>query len=781
MNKILYNLRISVRQIIREKLISTINIIGLAIGMACTILILLWVNDEISYDKFHKNADNIYTLIGVHHEEIGMDYSGTIPLPVGPEIKKNYDEIEKFARMRRFTCAVKINNKTFSERLFYHTDPAFFEMFSYTFLKGDPKTAFSQPNSLVITERIAEKYFGDEDPFGKVLNVDINDVFTITGVIANPPTNSEIRFDFLATIKYLEEVGFRTNNWNSWNNRTYIQLKEHTDYKKFENKIKNTINDQTEDVINREIKLQALRDMHLYEKSGKKGNIIYIYIFITMACFILVIACINFMNLSTARATRRSGEVGLRKVVGASRNKLIIKFFIESIILVIISFHIALIIVELLRPAFNQLTGKTLTINYFNPEFIISSLIIILITGILAGIYPALILSSYKPTIVLKSKILSDSRKSIMRVVLVVFQFSLSVILIICSIVIYMQVVFIQNKDLGIEKDNVIYFSLTPEINNNYASFKSELIQKPGINYITRTFQMPSYNQFQSDGYWEGGSNNRSLVFDISVVDFDYIKSFGIQISKGRDFDIKYSTDTLNYILNKKAIEMMGIEDPIGKTFIAGRDSGKIIGITENYHVKPLSIDIHPLMLRMNTRRLEYLVIKLNPDNQTSTIDYIKTVFNKYSPENEPDIKHFTDDYDRLYRSENRLSKLFAFFTILAIFISCLGLYGLASFMAENKTKEIGIRKALGSSIGSIIKMLNLDFIKWVILSICIGAPIAWLFMNKWLQNFVYHTNIFWWLFPLAGLLVIIIAIATTSYQAYKAATKNPVDSLRHE
>ncbi|MFC2117135.1 ABC transporter permease [Bacteroidota bacterium] len=782
MSKLIYNLKISIRQIIREKLISTINIIGLAIGMACTILILLWVNDEVSYDKFHKNANNIYTLIGVHHEEIGVDYSGNIPFPVGPKIKNNFDEIEKYTRMRRFTSAVKLNNKTFSERLFYYTDPAFFEIFTYTFLQGDANTVFSQPNSLVITKRIAEKYFNEEDPVGKVLVVDENDVFTVTGVIADPPSNSEIKFDFLAPIKYLEDVGFRIDNWNSWSCRTFIQLKEFTDHKEFESKIKNIINEQNpDDVISRELKLKALRDMHLYEDSGEKGNIIYVYILITLACFILVIACVNFMNLSTARATRRAGEVGLRKVVGANRNKLIIKFFTESIILVIISFHLALIFVELLRPAFNLLTGKLLTINYFDPIFIISSLIIILITGLLAGVYPALILSSFSPVAVLKTKILSDSKKSIMRIILVIFQFSLSIILIICSAVIYMQIMFIQNKDLGIEKENIIYFSLTPEINNNYASFKDELIQQPGVNNITRTFQMPSYNQFQSDGYWEGGSDDRSLVFDISVVDFDYINSFGIKISEGRDFDIKYSTDTLNYILNRKAIEMMGIEDPIGKTFIAGRDSGKIIGITENYHVKPLSIDIHPLMLRMNSRRLEFLVIKLEPDNQTSTINYIKTIFNRYSPDNEPNIKFFEDDYDQLYRAENRLGKLFTYFTILAIFISCLGLYGLASFMAENKTKEIGIRKALGSSVGVIIKMLNLDFIKWVVFAIFIGSPLAWLFMNNWLKNFVYHTKIFWWLFPITGLLVIIIAIITTSYQAYKAATRNPVDSLRHE
>lgn len=782
MNKIIYNIRISLRQIFRERLISAINIIGLAIGMACTILIFLWVNDEISYDKFHKNANNIYTLIGVHHEEIGLDYSGNIPLPVGPEIKKNFDEIEKYTRMRRFSYAVKYKNKSFPERLFYHTDPAFFEIFTYSFLKGDPGSAFSQPNSLVITERIAKKYFGNKDPIGEILIVDENDLFTVTGVIATPPANTKIEFDFLAPIKFLEDVGFRINSWNSWSCRTFIQLKEFADYMDVENKIKNTINERNpDDVINRELKLKALRDMHLYEDSGEKGNIIYVYIFITLACFILVIACINFMNLSTARSTRRAREVGLRKVVGSSRNKLNVKFFSESIILVIISFHIALIIVELLRSSFNLLTGKILTINYFDPIFIISSIIIILITGILAGIYPALVLSSFKPVTVLKSEILSLSKKSSMRILLVIFQFSLSVILIICSSVIYKQILFIQNKDLGIQKENIIYFSLTPEVNKNFDNFKDDLIQQTGINNVTRTFQMPSYNKFQSDGYWEGGADDRSLVFDISVVDFDYINSFGIKISEGRDFDINYSSDTSNFILNKKAIEMMGIENPVGKLFYAGRDTGKIIAVTENYHVKPLSIDIHPLMIRMDPRRLEYLVIKLKPDNQASTIEYIKTIFNKYSPYNEPDMKYFTDDFDLLYRAENRLSKLFAFFTILAIFISCLGLYGLASFMSENKTKEIGIRKALGSSVGSIIKMLNLDFVKWVILSIFIGSPIAWFFMSNWLQNFVYHTKIFWWIFPIAGLLVILIAMITTSYQAYKAATRNPVDSLRHE
>ncbi|MFC2132709.1 ABC transporter permease, partial [Bacteroidota bacterium] len=617
---------------------------------------------------------------------------------------------------------------------------------------------------------------------GKVLEVDENDVFTITGVIADTPSNSVINFDFLAPIKFLEDVGFNISNWNSYSCRTYIQLNEFANYKEFEDKIKNVLNDQApDDPINRELKLQALRDMHLYELSGEKGNIIYVQILITLACFILIIACINFMNLSTARATRRASEVGLRKVVGANRNKLIIKFLTESIILVIISFHISLIIVELLRPAFNLLTGKMLTINYFETKFIISSLIIILITGALAGMYPALILSSFKPATVLRAKILSDTKKSIMRIILVIFQFSLSIILIICSAVIYMQIMFIQNKDLGIQKENIIYFSLTPEINNNYDSFKNELVQKSGIINVTRTFQMPSFNRFSSDGYWEGASNDRSLLFDISVIDFDYINSFGITISEGRDFDNSFRSDTANYILNKKAIEMMGIEDPIGKTFITGPDSGKIIGITENYHYAPLKKDIRPLMLRMNSAFYRYLVIKLSPDNQTSTIEYLETIFNKYSPDNVFEATYFEDDYDRLYRSENRLNKLFTFFTILAIFISCLGLYGLASFMAENKTKEIGIRKALGSSVGAIIKMLNLDFIKWVVFAIFIGSPLAWLFMNKWLQNFVYHTKIFWWLFPITGLLVITIAIITTSYQAYKAATRNPVDSLRHE
>lgn len=773
-------LKIAFRTIQKHKGYSLINITGLALGMAICILILLWVRHELSYDKFHANRDFIYRIYQDYHHAGGISQFSNVPQPASPEIQNTLPEVEFVTRFLDGDFTLKYGDKLFTENDVRFIDPSFFRMFSFSFVKGDPEAAFIDPYSIILTEEMAEKYFGKEDPIGKILTADSQDQMKVTGVVKDVPDNSFLQFNFLVPYSYLEAIGYDVNNWSSHNCQIYVMLHKNIPFQQVEDKIYGMIKKHVPDDESY-LRLQPLKRIRLFTLGGELGTIRYIYIFSLIALFILVIACINFMNLATARSSQRAREVGLRKVVGARRIQIIRQFFGEAVVLTIGALGFSLLIVEALLPLFNDLSGKNLSLDLSGNMAIYASLIgIALFTGLLSGSYPALFLSSFLPGKVLKSSYRSSGSGSTLRKILVVFQFSLSIFLIIGTTVIYSQLQYIQSKDLGFDKENLIYIGINERIKENYDAIKNEILQNPHILNMTRTFQLPSYNRYSAPVEWEGKTPDQNINFNISLVDPDYLSTLNLQLVQGRNFSYEFSTDTSNYILNEEAVEQMGLETPIGKWLEFG-EKGEIIGVVKNYHYMPFTYEIEPLILYYNPSYYRYAMLRISGSDIPRTLGFLESIWSQFAPEF-PFEYHFLDeDYERIYRTEQRLGVLTRYFTFLAIFISCLGLFGLASFMAEQRTKEIGIRKVLGATIASVTLLLSREYTKWVLMANILAWPVAYLAMKKWLQGFAYRVDMTVLTFVLAGLLTLFIALLTVSYQAIKTAVANPVEALRHE
>jgi len=769
---------IALRNFIRQKLYSLINVLGLAIGIACFILIMLWVTDELSYNKFNENYDEIYRVINYHSME-GPHFFSNSPNAMGPELKKKYPEIIEFVRYNDYSGIVKYGDKYFNEPLFIYGDPALFRIFTFPIVKGNPETCFDDVYSIAISERAAKKYFGDEDPLGKVLIVDNEDEFVVRAVFETIPENSSVRFDFFVPFGFLEKIGFYRESWHDFSWQTYIQVLPNTDMDNLKAKVKDILLDKMDDEVVY-VRLQPLKELHLYKRSGEKGGIIYVYTFTAIAFFILILACINFMNLSTARSIRRAREIGLRKTVGAQRGQIILQFLGESLLLSFIALIVAMMFVEVFRPGFNVLTGKELSIDYFDLTFIVFSILTGLITGLLAGIYPAFYISGFKPIKVLRFKLSSDRTGFNIRRVLVVFQFTITLILIIGSLTIYRQLNYILNKDLGFETENIVFIEMNQQLKDKFEVFKQEIAGNPSVLNITRTMQMPTFNRFSTTIDWIGRNPDEFLNMNISVVDFDYVKTFGLEIVEGRDFAKDFSTDSSNYIINQKAAEVMRMENPVSQKLILG-DTGTIIGVVKDYNFMPMRYDIEPITLAFEPDYYSYVVVKLHGHDTKATMEFIETVFYKNVADVPFDYTYLESDFDVLYRTEKRLSKIILYFMFLAIFIACLGLFGLASFMAEQRTKEIGIRKAHGATVGSIILFMSKEYIKWVLIAVVIASPVAFYILKGWLGNYKYTINQNPLIYLGSGFIAIIIALLTVSFQAWKSARKNPVEALRYE
>ena len=628
---------------------------------------------------------------------------------------------------------------------------------------------------------MAKKYFGDNNPLGKVLTLDQEHRVNVTGVVKDAPDNSSIRFDFLIPYSYLDSIGYNTNKWDSWNCQTYVMLNKNVTAQQVTRKISDypkTFNPDEEAYF----RLQPLKRIQLYSLDGKMGSIKYVYILSIIALFILIIACINFMNLSTARSAKRAREVGLRKVVGAKRAQIIRQFYGESLIMTFISFGLAIVLAETLLPFFNRISGKNLNLD-FSGHFVLYLAIIgiALLTGIISGSYPAIYLSSFLPSRVLKASFRSSSGNSAFRKILVVFQFSLSIMLIICTVIVYSQLKYIQDKDLGFDKENLIYVGMDDlRILRNFDAIKNEMLQNPSILNVTRTFQIPSYNRFSSDATWQGKDPSQSLLFNISAVDPDYLNTMKLALVEGRNFSWDMSTDTSNYIINQEAVKQMRIDSPVGK-WMDSWDKGEIIGVVKDYHYMPFTFEIQPLILNYNPSLYRYAMIRISGMNIPQTIGFLENLWDKFASEYPFEYHFLNEDYDFIYQNETRMGEIFRYFTLLAILISCLGLFGLSSFMAEQRTKEIGIRKVLGASVSGITALLSKEFTKWVLAANIIAWPVAYFAISQWLKGFVYRADMSILAFVLAGTLALFIALLTVGYQALRAAVANPVDSLRYE
>jgi putative ABC transport system permease protein len=781
-------LKIAFRNIVRHKGYSFINIAGLAVGMACCILILLWVQDELSYDKFHKNADNLYRVTKEYRYPSGkISYSRVTCPPLANVLKTEYPEIFNATRFRYRWWLMKHDEKAFIE-MGALVDPSFLEMFTFLLLKGNIATVLSDPYSIVLTEEMAEKYFGDEEPIGKSIIVENKFSVKVSGVMKNIPDNSHLQFSFLIPFEILrKEFSYTFEEWDTNNHYTYAMLHKNVSIQKVNQKISDIIKKHIPESI-ATLNLQPLTKIHLYDRDSYyiagSGSIRYVYIFSIIAIFVLIIACINFMNLATARSSNRAKEVGMRKVVGAHRSNLIKQFLGESILLSFIALIFAITLVELFLPAFNTLSGKQLVLDFSSSiSIVLGIMIITLITGIISGSYPAFFLSSIQPVkIFIGSRAGSRYHSARLRKLLVVIQFSLSIFLVIFTIVVYKQVNYMRNRDLGYNKENIVWLEMTYDFSDRYESVKTELLQDPNIISITATDSPPTYRETTSNSLdWEGKKAEEIITMQVQSVDYDYLKTFNIKLAQGRFFSKEYSTDTSNYVVNESAAKAMGMESPLGKRFSYEGREGNIIGVVKDFHSTSLRYEIEPLVMTIIPGWYDNIIIKIKSEDIPKTILLIERKIKKIVPDF-PFTYFFLDEsLDDLYKSEQRMGSIFRYFALLAIFISCLGLFGLASFTTEQRTKEIGIRKVLGATVGNILLLLTKDFIKWVLIANIIAWPIGYFAMNKWLQDFAYRTNIGLFTFIISALLALMIALLTVSCQAVKVALANPIEALRYE
>ena len=756
----------------------------MAIGMAAAILILLWVQDEWSYDRNFKNANELFRVIENQNLTTGGN-SMIVPVPgaLAKLLKEEYPEIIRAAKFCPNPLTLQKKGE-FIEETVISTDKDFLKMFGIRFIRGDINTALDDPHSIVITEETAKKYFGNEEALGQTLASRGFNV-TVTGVVKSMPANCHIQFNILIPVEWLSILGAHSDGWNERFN-TYIELKKGADSKIVEAKIHDFIRTHNKN-SNSEIFLQNIKKVHLHS-SGKyfadsygTGDVTYVRILSLIAVFILVIACINFLNLSTAQSSRRARDIGIRKVSGASKLQIILQFLGESLLIVFIAHVIAMIFVELLLPAFNNLSGKQLYVNYQSAGLYIGLFTIVLFCSLMAGCYPAFYLSSLKPLDVIKGIVNKNPGNTGFRRILVIFQFSLSIVLITCTLVIQNQLKYIQNKNLGFNKDNIGYFMFpTRPSDPKLEALKKELVSNPDILGVTRAGN-PFYNDGTRNGFaWEGKSDGGDVYFHMIGVDPDYAGTYKLILKEGRFFSSEFQTDKTAIVINEEAEKILGFSKPVGAIITSSRGTKlNIIGVINDFHIQSLHHKIGPVIMQMSESNNFY--IRMNPDKIVPVVDYVKKTYKAFDPGLPIDFHFLDDDYDNLYRTERRMGKIFECFSLLAIIISCLGLVGLSAFLTQQRTKEIGIRKINGANSLEIFTLLSGEYIIWVIISIMIAFPVAWYAMNKWLQNFAYRIELSWWLFILAGAIAMVVAFLTVGFQSYSAAGRNPVEALRYE
>jgi putative ABC transport system permease protein len=789
-------LKVSFRNLWKHKVFSGINIVGLAVGMAACFLIFLYVSFELSYDNFHSKADRIYRVVADVKTPTETIRSGVVTTPVAINLKRDFPEIEDAVRIAPERLLVKKGNIKFQEEKLVLADSTLFNVFDFPLVAGNKKTALVEPMSVVVSQTAAKKYFGNTNPMGQALQVTGEAINAkVTGVMKDIPRNSQIEADMIfsqSSSKQISGFAMSDSEWTNHTNYTYILVKPNTDVKALEAKFPafqefhNGVEAkrlQMQDYLS----LEPLRRVYLHSKRGGfiSGNINNVYIFSAIALFILLIACVNFINLTTARSAERAKEVGIRKVAGALRFQLAKQFISESIIICLIAFVIAVVLSAIALPLFNQLAGKEVSSSIFsNPLHIAGLFVISVFIGLIAGFYPSLVLSSFKPVSVLKGRFSTGTRGLVLRKSLVVFQFTISIVLIVSTIVVYRQLNYMRSQELGFSKEQTIV--INTNYDKNKEAFKQSLSSIPGVLSTAASSHVPGggFNSAYSMVENKKGEMQKSNL-DLFFVDFDYIQQYDLKLAAGRGFSENFATDsTQAMVINEAASKMLGYATPqeaIGRKFDQWGRQGQIIGVVKDFHYKSLQQDVPPLVMRFEPWALGMISVKVSAANLPATLKAISNEWGQLIP-NRPFEYSFLDEFfDRQYRAEDHFGNLFFNFAVLAIFISCLGLLGLSSYSTMQRTKEIGIRKVLGANVTGIVNLLSIDFIKLVLIALVIAVPIAWFGMNKWLEDFAYRTNIAWWIYGLAGLISVAIAFSTISFQTIKAAIANPVKSLRTE
>lgn len=783
-------LSIAWRNLVRNKAFSVINILGLALGLACSLLIILWIRDERSVDGFHAHGRQLYQVYErwIHDGKVDANYYSQGLL--ADELKRVLPEVEYASSLERswgFTFQV---GGTVNKMNGGSAGADFFKMFSYPLLQGTPETALNSPGGIAISRRMAELFFGSpEKAIGKPIHFEDKKDLMVTAVFENLPVNSSMQFDFLRNwIDYVNENPW-VHNWTNTSPVTFVQLRADANPAKVEATVKDFVyRYQRKDPSNiNELALQPYTETYLYStfKDGRPegGRIEYVRLFSIVAVFILLIACINFMNLATARSAKRAKEVGVRKVVGAFRSSLILQFTGEALLLTSFAVILAVILAASLVPGFNHLTGKQLSLPVLQPAFwaILAGLLVV--TGLVAGSYPALFLSSLQPVRVLKGSLKFSWGASFFRKGLVVFQFALSIILIIGMIVIYRQVDYTQTKNLGYNRENLIYIPLEGNLVEKYALFKEEALNIRGVVNISRMKESPTViGHHRSDIEWEGKDPGLNVSFADAVVGYDFVKTMGLKLKQGRDFSKAFGTDSTSYIINEAALKRTGYTDPIGRTMTWGNHRGQIIGVLQDFHINSMYQEIEPLIIRLDERQTwGNILVRVRAGKTREVLAGLEKLCATLNPKFPFSYQFSDQEYARLYQSEQVVSRLSNIFAVLAIFISCLGLFGLATFSAEQRTREIGVRKVMGASASNIFTLLSGSFLKPVAIAMFVAFPVAWYVMNGWLQHFAYKIDLEWWMFALAGLMAVVIAMMTVSYQSIRTALMNPVKSLRVE
>jgi len=789
------HLKTAWRNIVKHKAFTAINVIGLAIGLACCLLILFWVQDELGYDRFHENSRRIYRIVSdwTKHKWNGVE--GT-PAPLAPAIEKELPEIEKTARFATHNRMVfRYGEKAFYEDRGVIVDPAFFEIFSFPFLAGNPKKAFTGPFDLVVSEAMAAKYFGTEDPVGKTLEVEGRPC-TVRGVVKDQPGRSTIRFDFASSFAYIDKLSGLSNHWGAFNFSTYLLLKEGVDPAGLGPKITQVgLSHNSPQVVKGvRFRLQPLASVHLDARPFEQavmdlGDAKSVYLFSIIAVFVLVVACINFVNLATARSTVRAGEVGLRKTVGAGRGEIIRQFFGESFLLVCSAFLIALGLVRLLLPAFNRLAGKTMNPNLLRLDFLAGAAAVLVVTGFVAGLYPALVLSGFAPVQVLRRTFASGGKGSALRKILVVFQFALSIILLIGTVVFARQYHEMRTTDLGFTKENIVQIPVKENIGKNYETVKARLTQHSSVLAVTAELYSFAENSYRSSGNfdWEGRAPDQNIDLVYAGVDFGFLEALDITVLEGRSFSEDRATDAKEaYILNEEAVRQMGIKDPVGKWFSVSKErKGTIIGVVKNAQFRSFRFKEDPRLFYItemgSANDMGLVLVKIDGARVDDALAHIRRVWEEVNPISPFEYRFLDETYDRLYRAELRTNRVFRLFAGLAVFIACLGLLGLALFTAERRTKEIGIRKILGASPRRIVVLISGQLTTWILAANVIAWPVAYFALNKLLQTYTYRTSLGVWVFLLPSLGAFALAWLTVGGLSLKAAQADPARSLRHE
>lgn len=804
-------LKTAIRSLNKNKGFTTINLLGLTLGLTSCLMIVLYVVDELSYDKYNVNHERIFRV----NAELKLgdnqaSYAVCMP-PLAKTLKAEYPFVAQSARIKPAgTTHVKKGNLTIVENRIAFADPGVFTIFTLPAISGDMKTALKDPQTVVLTESTAKKYFNTTDAVGKTIVFNDKDNFKVTGVIKDIPQQSHFNFDFFVSMESLPDS--RTNKWLENNYNTYVLLKDKKDAKALQASLPTFLRKFSGQEMQADLgmsydqfeksgsffrlNLSPLDEIHV--KSARIGELSpngsaqYVYIFSAIAIFILLIACVNFMNLSTARSANRAREVGVRKVLGSSRKHLVFQFLAESTLVTLLATAAAFVAAIILLPLFNQLAGKDIVLTMPTLQWLIPVLfVVVIMVGALAGSYPAFYLSAFQPVAVLKGKLSAGFKSSVLRNFLVVFQFSISVFLIIGTLVIYNQLNFIQTKNLGYNRNQVLVIQNAFELSGEAATFKQELSRLPGVVNSTMTGFLPTSGWGNTRIFFKDATLNQreSLFPQTWEVDADWIPTLGMKMAAGRNFSREMQTDSSAVIINESAAKFLGFKDAGdqtlyqslgGKTELTNTIKYHVIGIVKDFNFRSLREKVEPMVLKLGKNN-GAVSVKANTANLPALMSQVKNVWSKFSPGLQMNYSFMDQDFDAIYRSEQRVGKIFVIFTVLAIIVACLGLFGLAAYAAEQRTKEIGIRKVLGADVSSIVAMLSRDFVKLVLLAVAVAAPLGWYLMNKWLQDFAYRVHIQWWVIAVAGIAALLIAFVTISFQSVKAALLNPVNSLKDE